>query len=178
MFNNLLPFVKVALIWGVFCACKSDYNTPSFSCNGYTMQLSLQDSTHHSLQVSNNTFFRTPSDTGGIKYITLETAADSVKIIFNLKTGLYPDNTLWDDSMPVRTYTYSKQATGITSGLVVAGIKAGDNFQFADTDSSSITITEWNIRNQTMSGRYYFESNGHTLVGEGSFTGVCFVSLK
>ena len=178
MFRKLLPFVKVALIWGVSCACESNDSTPSFSCSGYSMLLTLQDSSQHSLQVSNNTFFRTPSDTGGIKYVSLETNTDSIKIIFNLKDGLYPDSQLWNDSLPSKTYTYSRTAPSLIGGLVVVGVKQGDNFQFADTDSSSITITNWDIRKQTMSGRYYFKSNQHDRSGTGTFTNVCFVSLK
>jgi hypothetical protein len=141
------------------------------------MELSLPDSAS-ALKISNNTFFRTPTDSGGYKYITLEAANDSFKIIFNLKYGPYEGNSLWDDSLPVKTYTWSKQADSVIKGLVVAGIKTGNSFKFLETDSSSITLTKWNMPGQTMNGSYYFESSGHTITGKGVFTNVCFTSLK
>ncbi|GAA0532223.1 hypothetical protein [Chitinophaga japonensis] len=175
----LLPFLTVAVLWGVCCACESDYNAPSFSCSGYTFDLSLQDSTSSTLALSNNTYFRTPTDTGGYKYITLEAVVDSFKIIFNLKDGpYYDDATLWNDNFPVKTYRYRRYTDSAASGLVVAGIRAGDSFQYLDTDTSSITLTEWNAAAQTMTGHYYFEADNRSYKGQGTFSNVCFISLK
>jgi hypothetical protein len=177
MSNNLIRFLTAVLLCGANAACKNDYNTPSFTCSNYYMNLTLRDSSYE-LKVNNNTFFRIPSDTGGSKYLTLETANDSFKIIFNLRHGLYQGDALYSDSLPLKTYTFAGNRDSTTSGLVVTAIKTGNEFQFADTDTSSITITRWNISKQTMSGSYYFESNNHTLTGKGTFSNVCFLSLK
>lgn len=180
MSNNQIRFLIAVLLCGANAACKNDYNTPSFTCSNYYMNLTLQDSSRYELKVNNNTFFRIPSDTGGSKYLTMETANDSFKIIFNLRHGLYQgDAALYSDSLPLKTYTFAaSRRDSTTSGLVVTAIKTGNEFKFADTDTSSITITRWNISKQTMSGSYYFESNNHTLTGKGTFSNVCFISLK
>ena len=178
MSNNQIRFLIAVLICGANAACQSDYNTPSFTCSNYYMALTLQDSGSYALKINNNTLFRIPSDTGGSKYLTLETANDSFKIIFNLRHGTYQDAALYNDSLPLKTYIFTGNRDSTTSGLVVAAVKTGNEFQFADTDTSSITITRWNISKQTMSGSYYFESNNHTLTGKGIFSNVCFTSLK
>jgi len=178
MTNNQVRFLIAVLLCGANTACKNDYNTPSFTCSNYYMGLTLQDSSSYALKVNNNTLFRIPSDTGGSKYLTLETANDSFKIIFNLRHGTYPEPALYNDSLPLKTYIFKRNRDSAASGLVVAAVKTGNEFKFADTDTSSITITRWNISKQTMSGSYYFESNNRTLTGKGTFSNVCFTSLK
>ncbi|WP_326461802.1 hypothetical protein [Chitinophaga sp.] len=177
MYIKLVRFLIVVLFCGAFAACEDNYNTPSFSCNNYYMDLVLHDSTY-ALKVSNNTLFRIPSDSGGSKYITMETLTDSFKVIFNLRDGLYQGDDLLTDSLPLKTYTYPAHRDSIVSGLVVVAVKTGNEFRFADTDTSSVTITRWSTSKQTMSGSYYFESNNHTFKGKGTFNKVCFTPLR
>lgn len=177
MHKNLLRLLAAALLCGACWACENGQDAPSFTCGGAAIRLTMADKTSQ-LAVVNNTLFRAATDSGGYKLLTLESANDSFKIIFNLRAGPYRGNSLWDDRLPVQRYSYSRQATGPNSGLVAAGIKAGNSFQFADTDTSAVTLTRWDLTEQTMSGTYYFETVGRTVRGEGSFNNVCFVSLK
>jgi len=178
MQRQLLSLLTVAVLWGTWCACESGNNSPSYSCSGYTMHLSFQDSSGINLDVSNNTLFRTTADTGSYKHLATEALVDSFKLIINLLDGPYHNNTVWDDSLPKKAYNYSKTKPGMNQGLVLAGIREGSGIKYFETDTSCVVLTQWDTRKLTMSGSYYFEANNHTVKGAGTFTNVCFVSLK
>lgn len=178
MQRQLLSLLTVAVLWGLLSACESGNNSPSYSCSGYTMHLSFQDSSAISLNVSNNTLFRTTTDTGAYKHLATEALVDSFKLIMNLLDGPYHNDAVWDDSLPVKLYYYSKTNPAIHSGLILAGTRDGSGVKYYETDTSCVVVTSWDVRKQTMSGSYYFEANDHTIKGIGTFTNVCFVSLK
>lgn len=142
------------------------------------MDLTMQDSTSTALNVNNNTLFRTLTDTGNYKLLALEALVDSVKIIFNLMDGPHNGDALWSDSLPLKTYRYSKHTGLAAQGLILAGIRAGNGIQYYDTDTSSVTLTKWDVNAKTISGVYYFEANNRTVKGHGTFNNVCFISLK
>ena len=174
----LLSLLTVAVLWGGWCACESDQTAPSFRCTGYTMHLTFQDSTGIHLNVNNNTLFRTTTDTGNYKLLAMEALVDSIKLIFNVMDGPYHSNALWDDSLPIKTYHYSKDYGHISGGLVLAGSRVGTGVKYYETDTSWVTLSKWDVKSQTMSGSYYFEANNHAIKGAGTFTNVCFISLK
>ncbi|HEY0610380.1 MAG TPA: hypothetical protein VGD35_12005 [Chitinophaga sp.] len=178
MQRQLLSLLTVAVLWGTWCACESNNNTPSYSCSGYTMHLSFQDSSGINLNVTNNTLFRTTTDTGSYKHLATEALVDSFKLIINLLDGPYHGDALWDDSLPIKVYNYSKTIPGVNYGLILAGTRDGAGVKYFETDTSCVVLTKWDPRKQTMTGSYYFEANNHTVKGAGTFTNVCFVSLK
>jgi hypothetical protein len=142
------------------------------------MHLSLQDSIGIGLDVRSNTLFRTTADTGSYKHLATEALVDSFKLIINLLDGPYHDNSLWHDSLPEKAFNYSKNDKAVKYGLVLAGTRDGSGVKYYETDTSSVVLTKWDLRKMTMSGSYYFEANNHTVKGAGTFTDVCFVSLK
>jgi len=178
MQRQLLSLLIVAVLWGTWCACESNNNSPSYSCSGYTMHLSFEDSMGINLNITNNTLFRTTTDTGSYRHLATEALVDSMKLIINLLDGPYHGDAVWDDSLPVKLYSYSKAKPEINHGLVLMGIRDGSGVKYYETDTSSVVLTKWDVRKQTMSGTYYFEANGRTVKGAGSFNNVCFVSLK
>jgi hypothetical protein len=142
------------------------------------MHLAIQDSTGDALVVNNNSLFRTTADTGSYKHLAMEALMDSIKLIFNIMDGPYHNEALWNDSLAVKSYTYSYRNPDSKEGLVLAGTRTSTGVKYFETDTSCIILTKWDTRKQTMSGSYYFEANGHTIKGAGTFTNVCFVSLK
>ncbi len=89
------------------------------------MHLSFQDSTGISLNVNNNTLFRTTTDTGSFKHLATEALVDSFKLIINLLDGPYHNDAVWDDSLPVKVYNYSKLNPAVSHGLILAGTRDG-----------------------------------------------------
>lgn len=178
MQRHLLSLLTVAVLWGTWCACESDRTSPSFSCTGYTMHLAMQDSLGIDMVVNNNSLFRTTTDTGSYKHLALEALVDSIKLIFNIMDGPYHSEALWNDSLSVKSYTYGKRNPDFKEGLVLAGRRSSSGVNYFETDTSCIVITKWDLKKQNMSGTYYFEANDRTIKGTGTFTNVCFVSLK
>ncbi|WP_298739404.1 hypothetical protein [uncultured Chitinophaga sp.] len=178
MQRQLLSLLTVAVLSGMWCACESGSNSPSYSCSGYTMHLAFQDSSGIDLDISNNTLFRTTADTGNYKHLATEALIDSFKLIINLLDGPYHNDAIWDDSLPEKVYYYSKTNRGVNQGLVLAGIREGTTIKYFETDTSCVLLTKWDPQKLTMTGTYYFEANNHTVKGTGTFTDVCFVSLK
>jgi hypothetical protein len=142
------------------------------------MHLSFQDSMGINLNVNNNTLFRTTTDTGSYRHLATEALVDSIKLIINLLDGPYHGDAVWSDSVPLKIYNYSKVKPEVKQGLILIGLREGSGVKYYETDTSSVVLTNWDLRKQTMSGSFYFEANGHTVKGAGTFNNVCFVSLK
>jgi hypothetical protein len=104
----------------------------------------------------------------------MEASVDTMRVIMNIADGPYPAEKLANDSLQLKTYSYSRRAGSDTSGRVLIGIKNG----FLVTDSASVTITEIDFAGRTVTGTYYIQTTNPVLKANGGFTKVCFVSIK
>lgn len=157
-------------------SCKRSGDTPPYNCTSAAMQLQVNGK-NTNLRVINNTLFRSRTDTGKFKLMSLEALSDSVRLVLNIKDGPYEDASLGSDALLLKTYSFSK-GTSNNGGFMVFGVKSGSGYRFADTDTSAITINKISLEEHIISGTYYFEADNRTTVGRGTFTNVCFSSLK
>ncbi|RBL93618.1 hypothetical protein DF182_14015 [Chitinophaga flava] len=128
------------------------------------------------MNLSTSTIFRQQLDGGGTKMLSMEAVSDSFKLVLNLMDGPYPDATIGNDSLKLKTYVYSKTAR-LQSGLVVAAISNMGVYNYLNTDTSSITLDFINTKLKKVSGHFYFEADGHKVTGSGEFRNACYVTL-
>ncbi|HWV68421.1 hypothetical protein [Chitinophaga sp.] len=172
---NTLPLM--ALLCILLTACQHDEDLPSLTCPEMQMVTIIGNSTSV-MNFSRSLLFRERTDTGGLKFLSVETVSDSCKVVFNLTDGMYDETGLRDDSLHLKTYTYTRQGAQ-TGGLVAVAVKnTNGEFSFLTTDSSSVTIRKMNFRTRTISGSFYFVDNEKKINGAGTFENACYVSLQ
>ena len=165
----LLPFLT---------ACQNTVDEPSLSCPEMNMTAAIQGR-ERTMNLSSSIIFRQQTDSGGLKFLSMETVSDTFKVVFNLTDGLFDEIALKNDSLHLDTYSFSA-GDSPKKGLVVAAIMepgTGD-YQFLTTDTSSITIRKINTKTKVLSGRFFFMANSRTITGEGTFKNACYVSLQ
>lgn len=167
--------VFTALMLLCMTACQHDIETPVLSCPEMKMAGTVQN-TSRPMSLSTSTLFRQQMDTGAVKFLSIEAVSDSFKIVLNLMDGPYPDATINNDSLKLKTYVYSKSRR-LQGGLVVAATRSVVDYNYLQTDTSSITLTFINTKLKKVSGTYYFEAAGHTISGSGTFQNACYVTL-
>ncbi|SEW08210.1 hypothetical protein [Chitinophaga arvensicola] len=174
---HALPVMALLCILFLFPACQQDVDGPSISCPGMQMLASI-DNRSTPMNFSRSLLFRERTDTGGLKFLSLETVSDSFKIVLNVTDGMYEDAGLLNDSLKLKTYIFSRQQH-LSGGLVAMALKnAAGQFDFLTTDSSSVTIRKINLRTQTVSGNFYFTDNAKKIVSSGTFDNACYLSLQ
>ncbi|PSL49167.1 hypothetical protein CLV51_101497 [Chitinophaga niastensis] len=173
--NTLLLAVLMLALLQLFSACQNEVDTPTLSCPGLSMKASIQNTTN-SLNLVSNVVFRQQTDTGGVKFMSLEAISDTMKVLLNVMDGVYDENALKNDSLYLKTYIFSTAADR-QGGLVVVSVNDGIDYKPYTTDTSSITITRINTIKKTISGNFYFAANNRTISGKGTFQNACYVSL-
>lgn len=166
-----LPFVLCSILSG----CQNLIDTPQLSCPSMKMSVNLREITKK-MQLNSNVIFKTQTDSGGIKYLSTEALCDSFKILFNLKDGMFSEQSMLNDSFHLHTYPFLKGK--IDGGLVVIAMATDQGYNFLETDTSSITLTRMNLKTQTISGYFYFEAGDGKVTGNGIFESACYVSLE
>lgn len=156
-------------------ACQQDIETPVLSCPEITITGTVQNTTRP-MNLSTSTLFRQQLDSGGTKVLSMEALSDSFKLVINLVDGPYPDATIGNDSLKLKTYLYSK-TTRQQNGLVVVAIYNSGSYTYLNTDTSSITLDFINTKLKKVSGHFYFEASGHKVTGSGVFRNACYVTL-
>lgn len=175
--NHVLPVMALLYIVFFFPACQQDVDSPSISCPNMLMTTNIENRTI-TMSYSKSLLFRQQTDTGGLKFLSVETVSDSVKIVLNLTDGIYEDGSLLNDSLHLKTYTFSRRSYQ-SGGLVAVAIRDGSGqFNFLTTDTSSVTIRRVNTRSQTISGSFYFADNDKKISGTGTFDNACYLSLQ
>lgn len=160
-----------------FTACQNVIDEPTLSCPEMVFTYTTEGKTTP-LNLSSSLLFRAETDSGGQKYVSIEAISDSMKVILNLFDGMYVDSLLANDSIKLKTYTFSRK-TKEQGGLVMVGTRLpGYDYHFPDTDSSSITITRINTKRKTITGYYYYTAGGNTVKGQGTFQNTCYTSLS
>ncbi|RAK41949.1 UNVERIFIED_ORG: hypothetical protein DFS12_1011310 [Chitinophaga ginsengisegetis] len=158
-------------------ACQHEVDPPSLSCPEMQMVTTIGTS-NNTMTFSRSLLFRERTDTGGLKFLSVETVSDSCRVVFNLTDGMYDEAGLKNDSLHLKTYTYTRQGIQ-TGGLVAVAIKnSNGEFTYLTTDSSSVTVRKMNLRAQTISGTFYFTDNEKKISGTGTFENACYVSLQ
>ncbi|AWO01635.1 hypothetical protein DLD77_07970 [Chitinophaga alhagiae] len=127
-----------------------------------------------SLKIKSSTLLRTESLSRSFKLLSLEAYIDTMKVVMNIADGPYPTAGLANDSLQLKTYSYSRKAGADTSGRVVLGIKD----RFYVTDSAAVTITEVDVAARTITGTYYIQTVNPVREANGAFTKVCYLSIK
>ncbi|HEY8956529.1 hypothetical protein [Chitinophaga sp.] len=172
---NRLPLV--ALLCILMGACQHGDDLPSLSCPEMQMVTNIGNTTNI-MSFSRSLLFRERTDTGGLKFLSVETVSDSCRVVFNLTDGMYDEAGLRNDSLHLKTYTYTRHGAQ-SGGLVAVAVKnSNGEFTFLTTDSSSVTIRKMNLRSQTISGSFYFVDNEKKINGAGTFENACYVSLQ
>lgn len=176
-FGKALPFVAVVSFFLSLAACQNDIDGPSLSCPEMKMTVNIGDRSS-AMSLSSSIIFRTQTDSGGQKFLNMETVSDTFKVILNLTDGGYNDIALKDDSLRLDTFFFSR--TGVEkNGLVAAAIMNNSgNYDFQTTDTSWIIIRKMNTRTQTISGSFFFMTDNQNISGAGSFENACYVSLQ
>lgn len=159
-------------------AC-TDYNAAELiNCEKAAIDLRV-DNRIISMKILSSTLLRTTNATGSFKVLSLEASVDTMKVVMNIKDGVYNNSVqLLSDSLKVKTYSYSRKTGQDTTGLVLAGIKVGQDYKFYTTDSAAFTITEIDPANKNITGVYYLQTTNPVLKISGAFTKVCFLSIK
>lgn len=159
-------------------ACK-DYNAAELlNCEKAAIDLRI-DNKLMPMKILSSTLLRTTSAAGSFKVLSLEAFVDSMKVVMNIKDGIYNNATqLLSDSLHVKTYSYSRKPGQDTTGLVIVGTKTGQDYKFYATDSAAFTITEIDPDNKNITGYYYIQTTSPVYKISGAFTKVCFHSIK
>lgn len=181
MKHSLVPAIKtlplMAFLGILLTACQHGEDLPSLSCPEMQMVTNIGNTTS-TMSFSRSLLFRERTDTGGLKFLSVETVSDSCRVVFNLTDGMYDETGLRNDSLHLKTYTYTRQGAQ-SGGLVAVAVKnSNGEFTFLTTDSSSVTIRKMNLRSQTISGSFYFVDNEKKIDGAGTFENACYVSLQ
>ncbi|WP_142684660.1 hypothetical protein [Chitinophaga polysaccharea] len=181
MKHYLVPAVNTLPLMALLCilltSCQHGEDLPSLSCPEMQMVTTIGNTTS-TMSFSRSLLFRERTDTGGLKFLSVETVSDSCKVVFNLTDGMYDEPGLRNDSLHLKTYTYTRQGAQ-SGGLVAVAVKNNNGeFTFLTTDSSSVTIRKMNLRSQTISGSFYFVDNEKKIDGSGTFENACYVSLQ
>lgn len=175
--NHALPVMALLYTLFLFPACQQDVDSPSITCPGMQMTATIENRTIE-MNYSKSLLFRQQTDTGGLKFLSVETVSDSIKIVLNLTDGMYEDGALLNDSLHLKTYTFSRRSYQ-SGGLVAVAIRDGSGqFNFLTTDTSSVTIRRVNTKSQTISGSFYFADNDNKINGTGIFNNACYLSLQ
>ncbi|MRG46371.1 hypothetical protein GFS24_14710 [Chitinophaga sp. SYP-B3965] len=155
-------------------ACK-DYNAAELlNCEKAAIDLRV-DNQIVPMKILSSTLLRT----GSFKVLSLEAFVDTMKVVMNIKDGAYNNEIqLLSDSLKVKTYSYSRKTGQDTTGLVLVGVKIGQDYKFLKTDSAAFTITEIDPDNKNLTGNYYIQTTSPVLKISGAFTKVCFLSIK
>lgn len=172
----LLTAALYALILG-FAACQHPIDDPSFSCPGMDMTASVNGQIRKMMQ-TNSILFRQETDSGGIKYWSMESISDSFKIVLNVTDGMFDQNAIKNDTIHLDTFIFRQGSTNpIHKGLVMAGIhNANGIYDFFNTDSSAIIIRWINTKRQLISGSFFFTGNNKRITGSGTFNSACYVT--
>lgn len=175
MTKNLVNSLAVICCAFFFLPACQDYNAAELvNCEKAAIDLRV-DSRIIPMKILSSTLLRT----GNFKVLSLEAYVDTMKVVMNIKDGIYNNSIqLLSDSLRVKTYSYSRKAGQDTTGLVLAGIKVGQDYKFFNTDSAAFTITEIDPANRNITGNYYIQTTNPVLKISGAFTKVCFLSIK
>lgn len=159
-------------------ACQNTVDEPSLSCPEMNMTAAIQGQ-RSAMNLSSSIIFRQQTDSGGLKFLSMETISDTFKVVLNLTDGLFDEIAIKNDSLFLGTYNFPA-TTSPRKGVVVAAImqQDGGDYNFLTTDTSSITIYKINTRTRVLSGKFFFMANNRTVTGEGSFKNACYVSLQ
>lgn len=179
MTKHLVNSLAVICCGFFFMPSCTDYNAAELvNCEKAAIDLRI-DNRIISMKILSSTLLRTTTATGGFKVLSLEASVDTMKVVMNIKDGIYNNSVqLLSDSLNVKTYSYSRKTGQDTTGLVLAGVKAGQDYKFYTTDSAAFTITEIDPANRNITGVYYLQTTNPVLKISGAFTKVCFLSIK
>lgn len=172
----LLTAVLYAFIFG-FAACQHPIDNPSFSCPDMDMTASINGQTRKMMQ-TNSILFRQETDSGGLKYWSMESISDSFKIVLNVTDGMFSQDAIKNDTIRLDTFTFRRGSTNpIHKGLVMAGIyNANGSYDFLNTDSSAIIIRWINTKRQLISGSFFFTGDNQRITGSGTFNSACYIT--
>jgi hypothetical protein len=175
MTKHLVNSLAVICCAFFFMPACTDYNAAELlNCEKAAIDLRV-DNRVVPMKILSSTLLRT----GSFKVLSLEAFVDTVKVVMNIKDGVYNnDIQLLSDSLAIKTYSYSRKTGQDTSGLVLVGVKAGQDYTFFKTDSAAFTITEIDPANRNLTGNYYIQTSNPVLKISGAFTKVCFLSIK
>ena len=179
MTKHLVNSLAVICCAFFFMPACTDYNAAALlNCEKAAIDLRI-DSRMIPMKILSSTLLRTTNTSGSFKVLSLEAYVDTMKVVMNIKDGVYNNSIqLLSDSLKIKTYSYSRKTGQDTTGLVLAGIKVGQDYKFYTTDSAAFTITEIDPANKNITGVYYLQTTNPVLKISGAFTKVCFLSIK
>jgi hypothetical protein len=109
----------------------------------------------------------------------VEAYIDTVKVLINVAdVSAFSNDELAKDSIGIKTYYYSRTTGSDTTGRVLIGVRQGQQYRYHITDTASVSITAVNIEKRTVSGNYYLRTIAPVITATGTFSDVCFLSIK
>lgn len=174
-----LPVTTLVCLLLFLAACQNSVDEPSLSCPDMKMSATI-DGHKRSMSLTTGIIFRAKTDSGDIKYLSMETISDTFKVILNLTDGMYSENDALNDSLRLDTFPFSLTSPPTDKkGLVVAAFSNnGGGYNYLNTDTSNIIIRRINTKTKKVTGSFFFMANNRTITGGGYFENACFVSLQ
>ncbi|ATL46742.1 hypothetical protein COR50_05895 [Chitinophaga caeni] len=161
----------------LFCTqCDKDVYVDD-NCQYASMYMFLNgDSTD--LSVLHSTLQRSSSMGEDFKLFTLAAIDKEYKIIFNIKdVHTTIDSSFLENKLRYNLYTYNKSSL-ITQPLVSVGKYNEDHYEYAQSDTASITISSINENKLLITGEFYVKTSQPEYEARGKFSKVCFLSFK
>ncbi|MBO9731940.1 MAG: hypothetical protein J7623_25080 [Chitinophaga sp.] len=174
--KNTWLLTAFASIFLSLAACQNVIDDPPLSCPALKMTATIGTKVNI-MHFSSGIIFRSRTDSGGLKLLNIETASDSVKIVFNLTDGMYDESAMKNDSLHRDTFYFPHRGAPGKGLVVVSVANNNGNFDLLTTDTSQIIIDKVNTRAKTISGSFSFMANSGTVTGRGTFENACYVSL-
>lgn len=161
-----------------FTTC-SKYDDPSLQNCENAMANIRVNNTQYALKILSSTLLRPSGNTGKFKLLSVEAYIDTVKVVINVADiDYFTNDQLRKDSIGTRTYTYSQKAGSDTTGRVLIGVRRGQQYIFRTTDTAAVTITAVDPERRTISGNYYLRTKAPEVIATGTFSEVCFLSIR
>lgn len=175
MYKHLLKFFTATGCAALLFTACSDYDPNELlNCEQAAFYLSGNGETR-SLKLLSANLLRSQET----KLLAVEAYyKDSVRVLLNLADAGYTGAGLKNDSLHPGTFIFSARQANASPGKVILGFKAGKEYQFLTTDSASVTITEIDVLNRTVSGSYFVQTLNPAREMQGVFSKVCFRSIQ
>lgn len=179
MTNRLLYlFAAIGCVILFFTTCSKSDDPSLRNCENSIADMRINNQLYP-LKILSSTLLRPAGNNGKFKLLSVEAYIDTVKVLINVADiSAFSNDELRKDSIGIKTYYYSRSAGSDTTGRVLIGIRRGQQYSYYTTDTASVSITAVNIEKRTVSGNYYLRTAAPVVTATGTFSEVCFLSIK
>lgn len=179
MTNRLLYlFTAIGCVILFFTTCSKSDDPSLQNCEKAVADIHVNNQSFP-LKILSSTLLRPSGNNGKFKLLSVEAYIDTVKVLINVAdVSAFSNDELAKDSIGIKTYYYSRTTGSDTTGRVLIGVRQGQQYRYHTTDTASVSITAVNIEKRTVSGNYYLRTIAPVITATGTFSDVCFLSIK